>query len=331
MKSICLFVTLCITAAVPVAADDSVVYTIAGKVVDAMGAPIENAVVVLCDDESGIPLNAGTQGPFTDSLEQNTEILFRVTGSDGAFQFEGMRNGKYKLVAQSWPEATEPITEIMRMNGPTLRICGYMRGVQAKDDRSRELMLRPLGTGRATITTAPAVPNDDAILLLSTKSPIGDPILAFWSWGPSFTLGCIGASAMKHGALTIEGLPEGKVHASVFANDNNPGFGAGSLVVKGDAESTLVVNLVAGWSDGFKTPTGNVAKAYESLGSVDEARAFVDTLESNLPESTQAKHFGDLLTLNGGYDKKVELPNGTECRIADALAAALYYEFHAER
>ncbi|MHC4567335.1 MAG: carboxypeptidase-like regulatory domain-containing protein, partial [Planctomycetota bacterium] len=195
---------------------------IRGVIVDANDKPVPRATVVLCGRDTGIPLDRKTFKPFTDKGFASKGIAVAVTDTEGAFSFEGVPDGKYKLVSQSWL-GKPSVLDIGEVNSEQTVLHGVARRIRVPSQRATNIQIKPLG--KAVVTIDEDFPNSDGYLLISTKPLSVDPILGFVSWRGPFLKNLIGANRMPNGITKIHGLPEGKIYLSIFANDNNGGIG----------------------------------------------------------------------------------------------------------
>ena len=104
---------------------------ISGKVVDARGQPVAGAVVIVCEQASGIPLARGTLQPFINDRAQalGGDILSSVTDAHGHFTFEKIPVGSYRLIAQSWRNKTS-IRAVLEVNGEEIELHGVANEVR---------------------------------------------------------------------------------------------------------------------------------------------------------------------------------------------------------
>ncbi|MBP8304839.1 MAG: M48 family metalloprotease, partial [Phycisphaerae bacterium] len=95
-----------------------------GRVLDWQDQPVAGAAVVICDANSGVPLNRETFRPISEGFPQGdpSAVAFAVTDQDGRFQ-AGVPAGSYRLVAQSWRDAAA-IKGPLEKNGEEVRLHG---------------------------------------------------------------------------------------------------------------------------------------------------------------------------------------------------------------
>jgi hypothetical protein len=146
--------------------------------------PVVDAFILLCDQSSGIPLMGKTYQSLSDELLAGgtnfAGVAFQRADQDGRFRFEGVPAGRYRLVAQSWPDTPPPGT-LLDVMAKKVRLCGIADDVTVTDDASPEVVLRPLGTG--TLRIDDNLSRDGVLVAISTAPPRGDPALGFAGWG----------------------------------------------------------------------------------------------------------------------------------------------------
>lgn len=216
-----ILLTVAVLSAGPVLAGE-----MSGVVSGHDGAPVRDATVVLCDQDTGIPVSKHTFRPFVGDGIDLKSIAVATTDADGKFRLENVLDGRYRLVAQSWPE-TPAAQDIFEKNGREIILRGVADGILVSSDKATSIEIRPLG--RCVVTLDERFPNSDALLLISTAPLSADPVLGFVSWRGTFLRNLIGANRMPSGFTRISGLPEGRIHLSVFGNDSAGGVGAGSV------------------------------------------------------------------------------------------------------
>jgi hypothetical protein len=284
----------------------------------------DKPLVVLCDAASGEPLCRQTVQPFTmlmGSTNDNlsTDWLQAIPDSDGRFQFANLPPGNYIVVAQAWNSQIQP-TNLLKFHAETVHLLGREE-VTVPSELARRVNLTAPGTN--SIRFDQQFPNDDGFLMLGTRPQRGDPALAWLGWGTNFITHLIGCNMMPRGRTTVHGLPD-EAYASIFANDDSPGFGSTRLSF-GEANG-VKMPIVAGWSDGYKTPPTNLVwlvellqsnkfKMDELLGITSKPRAGATLVER---EREKARMLAPI------WDKEITLPTGQKTRVVDLLAALGY-------
>lgn len=286
------------------------------------------AVVVLCDRQSGEPLCRQIARPFTSFIGTTNENfmmdwLQAMPDSAGRFQFTNLPAGDYIVVAEAWNGPSQPI-DIQKFSWETIHLLG------------REEVTVPSGSARHLKLTAPGTRSvqfehqqDGSCLLLGTRPQRGDPVLAWLGWGTNFISHLIGFNVMPRGLTTVHGLPA-EAYASIFVNDNSPGFGSTRLSL-GDT-NPVKMNIVAGWSDGYKTPPTNLVWLVELL---ETNRFDIDALLGipPTPKSDQfvssAQRFEEMernrpRLFSPILEKEIVLPAGQKTRVVDLLTALGY-------
>ena len=237
--SILIFVQLCFAESSLLSKSDAGAIT--GKVIDAKEKPVAGVVVILCEQNSGIPVCKETFRLFTDAFftkkgNQQKEIYFVVTDGLGCFSFENVPVGEYKLVAQSW-RGTKEFKGVLEKNSEEIELHGIAEYIRVSAENSPNIVLCPLGTGVLQINED--APNDETLLVISGSPTHADPILGFAGWGGAFMQNMIGGNRMPKGKTTMYGLPEGKVYLAMFAADSVPGWTEGQAEIK--ANTTTVI------------------------------------------------------------------------------------------
>jgi hypothetical protein len=298
-----------------------------GRVLDASGAPVEKAVVMICDDATGVPLTETARVPFTEAVDSFLDDLsYRTTEPDGSFRFEKLPKGKYKLIAQSWPESGDRILDLVGSHGNKVHLRGAASGIEVPSEAAMRVEIKPYGTGVIEVATDPIAPNDDTILLLSMGKTVADPILAFWSWGPEFSIRAIGGSSMPQGKLSVEGLPDGDLCLVVFAPDNVPGFGAGGVTVKAGQKNVISIPIVAEWGNGHHEPPEHLKALTEAFVSGRVTEDDIGNLLKGVPDDPPIRNNGDLMKALGGPSATVGIGGKQEVKVADLLAAFGYMQ-----
>ncbi len=302
---------------------------IGGQVVDSQQKPVAGASIMLCDQATGIPIASETFRPFERSTNISPRLTTALTDEQGRFRFHDVSNGTYRLVSQSWRE-TPSVQDLFAVNGKEIYLRGVANTVRVPSPQALSVLIKPLGT--ASVTLKEHFPNNDGFLVISTKPLSVDPILGFASWQGPFLQHAIGANRMPGGITYIHGLPEDRIHLSVFANDNNGGVGAGAVEAKaGETVVAEYIPIVCGWSNGRHDPP------FELQGTFEEIKGIVEKLKK---KQTLLPFLKRLLAKEGvkvRRNKKaplapyldhlqvaVTLPSGARVPFKDVLAAAQY-------
>jgi hypothetical protein len=305
-----------------VKAETSVTFQIEGTVTRPADG-CNQTVVVLCDLSSGEPLCRETMEPFTAVMgkaDSNVALdwLFTSTDASGRFQFTNIPPGNYVVVAQAWKGEMQP-TNLLKYRSETIHLLGREE-VHLSSKGARSVKLSPLGTNR--IEFDQEFGNDGGLLMLSTRPQFGEPILGPFGWGTNFLSHIIGFNCMPHGKTTIHGLPD-EVYASIFVNDNSPGFGSMKLLV---GETNIArMPIVAGWSDGYKVPPTNLVWLVELL----ETNKFEIDKLLGLPPVNRSENFTEQQRerwrfLRPMWENEITLPTGQKTRVVDLVVAEGY-------
>ncbi len=171
---------------------------IAGRVLDADGEGVAESLVVVFDSESGLPADAETFSPLTES--NPLRVAAAVCDADGAFRLEGVKQGTYRLVAQSWPDGRKSVKSPFDVNGQRVRLDGIAESVRVPSAEATTIELQPLGTATLEITTDPQAPNNETLLVVSSAPLAADPILALSGWSGPFMPNLLAGNRMPLGA-----------------------------------------------------------------------------------------------------------------------------------
>jgi len=288
------------------------------------------ALVVLCDLSSGEPISKSSMEPLTSFLgktnsEAALDFVFAPADDSGHFSFTNVPQGSYVLVAQAW-KSDSPPTNVLKLNGETIHLLGR-KEVQVPSKEASNVHLAVHSTN--SIQFEQQFGNDGALLILSTRPQFGDPILAWFGWGTNFLSHIIGFNVMPHGKTTIHGMPD-EVYASIFMNDDSPGFGSMKLPL--GRTNRVQMPIVAGWSDGYKLPPANLASLVEVLKT---NKVNVEML-LGLPKLKNSQTFLDLQRerwhiLRPIWEKEVALPNGQKATVRDLVVANGYAQLNGKR
>lgn len=306
--------------------------TITGTVLNMKDQPVAGAVIILCDQKSGVPVCEDTFKPFTDaylSKERNKpkEICFSVTGSLGRFSFENVPVGEYKLVAQSW-KGTEEFKSVFEKNSKEIQLCGVAEHIRVSSGTPPNIVLRPLGTGVLQINED--APNDETLLVISTSPTRADPILGFAGWGGAFMQNMIGGNRMLKGETTVYGLPEGRVYLAMFAADSVPGWTEGQAEIKSNTTTVLAyIPFVNSWSNSRHDPPEHLLPVFEEIKLlISQKDKFVVDLLQNLSIQMDSSKgmWGFMEEIGLHLEKEVVLPSGRNARFGEVIAAAQYVQ-----
>jgi hypothetical protein len=298
--------------------------------VEKAGDGCNQTVVVLCDLSSGEPLCRKTMEPFTSALGKTNDDgaldwVFASADASGRFRFTNVPRGNYVLVAQAWKSDSQP-TNLLKIQSEKIHLLGR-KEVELPSKEAANVHLASSSTNR--IQFDQQFGNDAGFLMLSTRRQFGDPILAWFGWGTNFLSHIIGFNCMPHGKTTIHGLPN-DVYASIFMNDNSPGFGSMKLPV--GRTNTVRMPIVAGWSDGYKVPPTNLVWLVEVLQT---NKINVDML-LGVPPRKASQTFLELERerwhfLRPIWDNEVTLPTGQTARVVDLVVANGYAQLNPKR
>ena len=236
---------------------------ISGALLGHDGDPVPQATLVLCDQATGIPVSKQTFRPFVEDKMDLKSLVVVTTDADGKFLLKDVPKGRYRVIAQSWPGAPS-VLDILAKNGKEITLRGVQDNILVPSEKAKNIVIKPMGN--CVVSLDEDFPNSDALLLVSTEPLSADPVLGFVSWQGPFLQNLIGANRMPYGVTKIDGLPAGKIHLSVFGNDNNGGIGAGSVVAKsGETVQAEFIPIVCGWSDGRHEPPEHLQQTFTEL------------------------------------------------------------------
>ena len=238
--------------------------TLSGQVLDHQHRPVPGVMVIVCDAQTGIPVSRDTFERFTKDM-QFQNLASMTSDEDGRFSQGNVKPGIYRLIAQSWDDATKPVAAPLEVNGRVVRLRGIVERLVVPSEEATRVTVRPCGTASLDLTTDPKSGNNDTLLVVSSQPLSADPVLAFAAWSGSFMPAMIAGNRMPLGRTTLHGLPQGRVHIAAFANDNNPGFGGTSCELKSDQTVFASIPLIASWSDGHKEPPARLEPLVELL------------------------------------------------------------------
>jgi C-terminal processing protease CtpA/Prc len=324
---------LILAIAAPRAASDEGV--IVGRVVDADDQPVAGAMVVVCDQQTGIPVHESTSRPFTElsekeySDEERTHFAQALTDEQGRFVIDGVADGEYRLIAQSWPEAGGPITGALEKNGSVVILRGIVGHVRVPSDEAQHIALRPCGTASLRVDQS----NCDLVII--SAAPLAtDPILGPLALSGEFIPQMVSASRTVGRILTVHGLPGGTVHIAAISFDNVSGFGGATAELTAGTMSHVHPLMVAAWSDGHHDPPPRLAAL------CDEYRARRDKLADPSVREQVPEYFALMKQKPADprkawtravpfLDRPITLADGRAIPFKDWLAVEEYVELRA--
>ncbi len=301
-----------------------------GRVLDSQAKPVTGAIIILCDQNSGIPVSKETYRPFTDEVmkgRQAMDLAYTTTDDKGRFTFKNISAGEYRLVAQSWKD-TEQFKGVFEKNGKEIELHGVTEHIKVSSGNSPDVLLRPLGTGILQMNED--APNDETLLVVSLSPTRADPILGFTGWGGAFMQNMIGGNRMPKGKTTIYGLPEGKVYLAMFAADSVPGWTQGQAEIKPDTTTVMkYIPFVNSWSNSRHDPPEHLVPVFEEVKQLSpQDRKFILNIykEFGLDTQTSDGVWGFMAQLGPHLEKEVELPSGSKATFGEVTAAAQYVQ-----
>jgi hypothetical protein len=308
--------------ATPAAADEPKAgHRIAGTVLEVRGGAAD-VVVFLCDQLTGLPLDAATRRALDVSGRPDKLPAFLTAVSDqrGSFAFTDVPAGEYRVVAQKW---TGPFKGVFEVHGSVIQLFGAADHVRVPSPEAEQVVLRPPGEG--VLVLDQQVPNSATLLLLSTRPLAADPVLGLHALGRDFLTHLIGVNRMPYGRTVVVGMPREEVHAFFFAADNNPGYAAASYEVPG-YERAAKVPFVASWSDGRHDPPPRLREVQELLRR-HGMTAFAAV--GLTPTGDGAKDRAAFRKLADDFGRHVKLPGGESATVGELLAAEAYTRLEA--
>jgi hypothetical protein len=312
-------------------AEEPVTHSLAGMVRDAADNPAAQVTLLVMDNATGIPIYSdGTL--LTENLAgQRTDLLTGLSKEDGTFEIAAPA-GEFRLMAQRWRPPTQPWDSGMGKFGglthfgPVVELFGTLPGIVVPSDDATSIKLAPMGTGTLVIDTNPKPGNDETLVVIGEHAPLLDPIFGFDAWRAPFLNHAYGMNRMPRGHTTFLNVPAGEVHLVAFANDNRAGFGRASATVEADMSTSITVDLVAGWSDGLKTPPNELRSLYDKavanqweLSSLPSVKEIFEEINSGSSAS-----MGEVLLRDDRKDAAVELPDGTSHSLMEVVTVWAY-------
>ena len=325
---------LCLIVLPPVSGqtlqDTKPIFTLSGTVLDAEGQPVPHSVVIPLS-EHGIPLRRSNLEPVSldaiESAEKEDFILSSETNGAGVFSFN-LPPGKYRLVAQSWPGHTG-IQRILERHGSHLRMDGLLELEFSNEMEASEVHeIRPIGTASLKVTSQ----EKSDMLLISSEPFACDIALGFVALMGDFWNGLLAGTAMEKKEILISGLPAGEIQVFSFINDNNGGIGAGKTKLAEGESGELYVGVLAGWSNGHRTPPAELKELTKYLLENQQDLARTDRVMQELQEAFASSNHGNGLERMTEYSKlllprlpeEFRLSNGEKTTLGEILAAAVY-------
>jgi hypothetical protein len=318
---------------VPVLADDAPAAAtdatgqITGQLTDTRGRAIKagTVAVFLLDADSGMPIHSENKLPIDPSFPdpQLDKLWVVETGKESWFLFNGVRPGRYRVVAQSW-SGTEGFLGFGNKTDPSafLILHGVADNVEVKAGEQATAMVRQLGNHVLRIVNDPE--EEHALLLVSLKPTLGDGILGPIGWGKEFRRNWIGVTQMEVPHVTIVGLPDdAPIHVGLMNYDNNPGVGAASYAA-GQRDGRL--RIVASWSNGHKDPPAELVELTDHLEKQQIDLQQLLKAAKIEPIDGQDARAALVALLTRENDRVIAIAGLGEKRLADVLAAYGYVQ-----
>ncbi|MGD2174932.1 MAG: ankyrin repeat domain-containing protein, partial [Candidatus Brocadiaceae bacterium] len=270
---------------------------ISGIVRDAAGNPARGALVIACDESTGMPVDRHTGRPLLipDTMQQMKNSTFMrlahgATDEAGRFEIDALPDGRYRLIAQRWPG--QPWPRMVGMGRAPkqpvdLELLGTKEGVVVEGGQADEVALSPLGRGTLVFDPPPA---PSGIVFVSTEPPVADAALGLWSFGWDFRAGVMAWTPwFSRRKFSILNVPEGELHVRAEAGDGAPSFGGTAVELEEGGRAQVRFPLV-----GYEVALGEGVRPPERL------RALVDAaLEGRLPYGRMTRTDFDPKTLVG--------------------------------
>jgi hypothetical protein len=306
--------------------------TITGTVLNTEDKPVVGAVVVLCDQDGGVPVCRQTFRPFTEDFltkkkDWTKDVAYAVTGDQGGFSFEKVPDGEYRLVAQSWKGA-EKFKGVFEVNGKEVELHGVAEHVKVSPETTLNVVIRPLGTGVLQINED--APNNETLIVISTSPTRADPILGFTGWGGAFIQNMIGGNRMPEGKTTVFGLPEGTIYLAMFAADSVPGWTEGQTHITPNTTTVIeYIPFVNSWSNSRHDPPEHLLPVFEEVKLLiyNKDKFILNLYQSFGIQISPSKEMWSIMEQIGPHlEKEVELPSGSKTTFGDVMAAAQYVQ-----
>lgn len=301
--------------------------SILGQLSDSDGQAyrVGNAVVFLCDAATGMPLAQHDSKPIElggEPMFDFSKFRHAITEDSGAFEFEHVPVGTYRLVAQAWsgisgmPRGLPGSRRDPGQEPSSIIILhGVAESVRVEEGEKTRAFPRQQGRAVARIGTDPAASHN--FLLLSRNPRLGEGSLGPFGWGTEFITGVFALTRMEDHHVTFIGLAEGaEVHTGLWNYDNLAGTGGNTFVVGQDQPARIPI--YAGWSDGKYEPTPRLAKLTEHI-----ERKGLDIVElTGLGEGSLTREYFELVGTRA--KEQVDVPGYGQASVIDLLAADGY-------
>jgi C-terminal processing protease CtpA/Prc len=295
---------------------------ITGKVLDAQGKPVVGAVVIVCDQDTGVLINKHTSRPFTENKrvlydENALDVVYALTDSQGRFSVKSLKKGEYRVFSQSWKN-TKEFKSILENNGKAIELHGTAKHIKVPSGKAEDLELRPLGNGTLHI-----MPNSSHLTIISTAPPRADPVLMFWSLGDEFLQNIVGGNyRMPSGETIVHGMPEGKAYVAVYNYDQEPGFGIAAANIYANTVTKVDIPVIASWTNAHHQPPERLMPLLKEV--VDKQLSLSELLGGHVIDIYYLMDLGEVLEEIGPLERKISLPNSQKTSIADILAVFRY-------
>lgn len=303
-----------------------------GRVVNAEGAPVKDAYVVVCDQATGAPIAGKALRPITEEALagrlKTLDILKCSVDLQGRFRFENVPAGQYRLIAQ-FCGGTRPEDSFDKAMAREIQPCGIAEDVVVSKELPPDVTIRPLGTGVLRIEDN--LKGENGVLVaISTMPTRADPALGFVGWGGDFALNLIGGTRKMAGPLTVSGLPEGKIHIAAcgFLADDMSGWGASEVVIKAGQTTNLHVPINSTWA-GHHEPPERLRPLFRKIHSSGPQQFIEQVFRRNRIEiplgisSIQDMWRRDW-EISRHLDREVELPTGETAAFGDVMTVMQY-------
>jgi hypothetical protein len=312
-----------VTAAAQEVATPASTGAIRGVVRDG-NTPVPAALVFVLDAQTGFPVKPHTQQCALKRFGNYREdFWYTLADEQGRFAFDNVLPGAYRLLSQSW-EGMAGMPSFRDQSPETIHLHGIAQ-VTVHEDRESHLVIESLGSATLRLENDPK--EAGAFLFVSSQPTLGDPILAWFGWGPGFIANIIGVQHMTSPAVTVRGLPEHKdVHVTLFAYDNNPGFGGGTF--RPDANSVHKLAIYSTWSNGHHDPPARLAALVEHVGKKGFAPPpLIAQVHERFPDFFDPRGFWKEYA---EPNREVTLPGFGSPTLLDLMAALAYHQLDAQ-